>query len=196
MFRFFETIKIIDGLMQNIDYHQNRMDDTLIFYGEQNNFFISETQIPEEYKRGLVKFRLDYDSQNYKTEFSFYKKRNIRSLKIISYDDIEYPFKFNDRKMFLHLLSKKQDCDDILIVKDGKITEASFCNVILFDGDKWFTPDSPLLNGTCRQRMLKAGKIEEKTILRSDLSSFQSLVLINSMIGENFEDPILINYIK
>ena len=78
--------------------------------------------------------------------------------------------------------------DDIIIVKDGLITDASYANLIFWDGENWFTPNTPLLKGVQREKLLKDGLIQEKEIKPSDLASYQKVALINAML--DFKDKI------
>jgi len=198
MYRFFETIKIVNGIIQNPQFHQNRIDETLLscYNLKTNDSIIDSIIVPDEFKSGLVKCRLSYDISEHLSSFQNYEIRKVTSLKLIFCDDIEYKYKYSDRTVINELLLHKEDCDDILIVKNGLMSDTSFSNIILFDGKKWLTPDTPLLNGTCRQRMLQKGRIEESRIAFGDLKNFQNLVLINAMRGEDLENQIPIESIK
>ena len=66
--------------------------------------------------------------------------------------------------IFSEMLDKKGDCDDILIIRNGLITDMSYANVAFFDGTQWLTPRIPLLAGTCRERLLETGPIREADI--------------------------------
>jgi 4-amino-4-deoxychorismate lyase len=72
--------------------------------------------------------------------------------------------------------------DDILIIKNGFITDTSFSNIAFFDGTQWFTPFTYLLNGTQRQHLLRQGAIVETEITPSDLKQFRYAKLINAML--------------
>ena len=96
-------------------------------------------------------------------------------------DDIDYHLKYSDRAIFNELLKQKGDCDEIIIVKQGKITDCTIGNLILRQGSQWFTPDSPLLIGTQRSKLLKERKIIERKILLSDLPLFEEIRLINAL---------------
>ena len=62
------------------------------------------------------------------------------------------------------------------------VTDSSYANLVFSDGVKWYTSTSFLLNGTCRQRLLKEGKIEERPIFQKDIPSFGYIGLINAML--------------
>ena len=63
----------------------------------------------------------------------------------------DYSFKFSNRKAIDDLLKFRNGCDDILIVRNGLITDTSYSNVVFRKDNMYFTPNFPLLNGTKRQ---------------------------------------------
>lgn len=139
---------------------------------------------------------MDYNEKEYKLYFTQYVTKNIQSLKLVQSNVISYAFKFCDRSELNMLLNLKEECDDILVIKKGKITDTSFSNICLFNGENWITPDEPLLNGTCRQRMLLENRIEERPVYVADLYKYQKIVLINALRGDRFENPIPVTSIK
>lgn len=98
--------------------------------------------------------------------------------------------KYADRSALARLLQRRDDCDEILIVRDGAITDTSYSNVAFFDGRKYVTPDTFLLNGTRRQYLLGTGVLTERRITPSDLGGFERVVLINAMLG--IEDDLAV----
>ena len=84
--------------------------------------------------------------------------------------------------LFLLQFDKRESCDDILIVKNGYITDTSIANIALYDGNSWITPKVPLLKGTTRQRYLDNAKILESDIKVQDLKKFSKIALLNAMI--------------
>lgn len=186
---FIETIKICNGRWINAPAHFRRMEQTIReVFGIDHTFNLPENLIPSELTQGVVKCRIEYATQIQKIEFIPYVPRLIRSLKIVEGNHIDYHLKYADRKALTRLLALKQDCDDILITCEGKITDTSYSNVAFFDGSSYVTPSTFLLNGTQRQFLVKQGILKVKDISVNDLSGFQSLHLINAMIG--LEDSI------
>lgn len=94
---------------------------------------------------------------------------------------IVYDHKFLDRKEIDKLFMDRGDADDILIIKDGFITDTSYGNICLFDGVQWVTPRKPLLLGTCRERLLEDGAIVEGDISIEGLKNFEQFAVINAM---------------
>ncbi len=186
MFRFFETIKIESGIPKNLECHQERLSRTIIEnYQNANSFNLSDLIIvPNEYKSGIVKCRMEYDITGYSLKFVDYMIKPVETLKIVHCDNIDYSFKYSDRKVLDDLLLQKGNCDDILIVKGDLITDISFANIVFCDSENWFTSNMPLLKGTTRKRLLNSGKITSIRILKSDIKKFSHFAIINAMRGE------------
>lgn len=144
--------------------------------------------IPSDLNEGLYKCRVLYAAEIESVEFIPYKLPVIRSLKLITDDEIEYAHKYEDRSRISRLFESRGSCDDILIIKNGLVTDTSFCNTVFYDGKKYYTPAMPLLNGTKRQQLLQQKKIEEKIIRKEDLNLFQKIYLINAMV--EMEDQV------
>jgi len=100
---------------------------------------------------------------------------------LISCDTLDYQYKYFNRSHFEKLIEQKEECDDIIIIKNGFLTDSSMANLIFFDGKNWFTPKIPLLQGTCRERLLDEGFIFKRKIQSEDLKYFHGVKLINAM---------------
>ena len=190
---FSEVIKICNGKIFNLPAHIERMNFTLLsFFGSTIPFSLKDEDIPLEFREGLVKCRIVYSLENLEIEYSHYTFREINSLKIIHDNSIDYSFKYADRRAFERLMAQKENCDDILVVKNGLVTDTSFTNVV-FESDKGlFTPSTYLLPGTKRQTLLKERVIKEKVIRIEDIEDYRKLYLINAMMGieDNISIPI------
>ena len=146
--------------------------------------FLQELQVPSQ---GVFKCRIVYDDMTKEVEFIPYEPKSIRSLRVVEHDRINYEFKYKDRKSIDKLFALREDCDDILIVKKGNITDSSFANIVLKRDDEWYTPWSALLKGTMRQKLIDNGTIAEEEITVADLPSFRAFKLINAML--EFDGP-------
>lgn len=190
---FSEVIKIYNGKIFNLPAHIERMNFTLqSFFGSTIPFSLNDEHIPLEFREGLVKCRIVYSLENLEIEYSHYIFREINSLKIIHDNSINYSFKYAERRAFDRLMAQKENCDDILVVKNGLVTDTSFTNVV-FESDKGlFTPSTYLLPGTKRQTLLKERVIKEKVIRIEDIEDYRKLYLINAMMGieDNISIPI------
>ena len=188
--KYFETIKVKDGVLANVAYHQNRLDATL----HTTTYNLAKIILPP--KEGLYRCRFVYDENGYDVEFLPYVKRVVKKLKIIHHDTIEYSRKYSNRAELDALFAKKKDGDDVLIIKNGLVTDTTIANVAFFDGQEWFTPKTPLLQGTMRQKLLDEGKIKAKDITLQEIRSFKKIALMNAMIDfdiiakDNIEDVL------
>ena len=104
----------------------------------------------------------------------------IETFELVENNDFSYDFKFADRTEFENM-KKKARAQEIIIVKNGQVTDTSFSNLLFLKNQTWYTPKSFLLNGVQRQNLLKQGKIKETEITLENLNEFSHFQLINSM---------------
>jgi len=178
--KFLETIKIFDGKVYNLAFHQDRYESVLSSLGVSS--FEDLATFIKAPTRGLYKCRLVYTTQDIEVTFHKYTKKTIKSLKIVYDDSIEYSKKYLNRDKLGKLYEKRGVCDDILIVQNSFITDTSIANIAFFKEGIWYTPKTPLLKGTTRQRLLYEKKIIEKDIKLEELKSFSQIALLNAMI--------------
>lgn len=186
MCRFIESICCLEGKAQLIDLHQERVNRTFLeFFPQYTPIKLSDIvqNIPA---KGKCKCRVEYSFRLHSIEFIFYQTPSIHSLQIVQSDSIEYEYKSTKREELDRVFEQRGLADDIIIVKNGRVTDSYFANLVFFDGKKWWTPDRPLLQGIKRQSLINLGLLKTKRILKKDLSTFQKVSLINSMldIGE------------
>lgn len=190
MFRLLESIRLQNGNFHRLSYHQQRMDRSVKeLFGERNpiNLFESLKEYKLPSKTGLFKCRVVYTKQIESVEFIPYETKPVNSLKVVYDQEIEYEHKYTDRNKIGALFNQRQFCDDILIIKNGFVTDSSYSNVIFYDGVNWITPNTPLLKGTMRQFLLDTAEIKTGPIQVQDISSFKSFRLINAMLA--FDGP-------
>ena len=189
MSRLIESIKLLDGKYFNLSYHQERMTRSLnLLYGIDAidiERFLQGFQHP---RKGLYKCRVVYDHIDTAIDFAAYEPRKIRRIKIVADDTISYACKFEDRQPIDRLFQQRGDCDDVLIVKDGRLTDCSFANIVFRKGREWFTPSSPLLAGTIRQKLIDENKIVCREIRPEDIRSFETFKIINAMLEFNMPE--------
>lgn len=199
---FVETIKIKNGAFVEIEPHLQRVQNTIYnFYGK--DFKIENTLLDKELfvekqrcllekcHSGVYKCRVLYDSNVRNIESKEYSVRSISSLKVVKSDTINYDFKYADRQNIDLLFGLKNGCDDIIIAKRGMITDSSFSNLVFYDGSRYITPDTYLLNGIKRQVLLCKGVISECAIRAEEIGRFSKIYLINSML--DIEDNVCLN---
>ncbi|MCU0462075.1 MAG: aminotransferase class IV [Bacteroidales bacterium] len=199
MYRLVETIRSEDGVLNNLVFHNERMIRTLSdLYGLKISVDLGDIiTIPDSALRGLFKCRVEYDSEIRKIEFVPYTMKSVRTLKTIESNTIDYSYKYADRNDIDLLMERREECDDILIIKNGFITDTSYANVILLDKEgRWNTPSTFLLPGTRRASLIKMGIITEKEIKIHDIIHFTEVRLINAMIGINDTESIPVNNLR
>lgn len=184
--QFVETIKIKDGKAMLIPLHQARLERTV------SHFFplLAASAMPhiEDIVKPTAdmtyhKARVVYGETGVEhVEYTPYSMRRIRSLKAVHDDKIDYSYKSTDRTRLNELREKRGDCDEIIIVKNGLVTDTSFTNLAIFNGFSWLTPRRPLLAGTKRAWLLQQGIIKEADITLADLLKAPKVNLFNSMI--------------
>mgnify|MGYP000718763999 CR=1 FL=1 len=147
---FIETLQIIDGHFTNPTPHIQRIQTTLAETGKSDLEIpdFNDTIIPEDKRRGNVKCRYLYNIHKGEIEFADYTPRTIHTLRLVEDNQIDYHLKYADRQILNNLQARRGTCDDILIVKNDLITDTSICNVAFSDGNKWETPENPLLSSS------------------------------------------------
>jgi 4-amino-4-deoxychorismate lyase len=184
-----ESIKLIDGEFRNLFYHERRMNRSLKFLcGTQEHFYLEEflkrLDVPLQ---GLYKCRIAYDDLSRDVEFIPYQYKTINSLRVVEHDRVSYEFKYVDRKVLNRLYDLRKNCDDVLIVRRGLVTDTSYANIVFKRGKYWYTPWSALLKGTTRAFLLERNLIKEEEIRLEDIKTFESFKLINAML--EFDAP-------
>jgi 4-amino-4-deoxychorismate lyase len=191
MFRFIETIRFSGGKLLNLDRHFARIQASLGGSPEwdANALFSAAANLPDN----VFKVRVAYDHQVASVTTGLYTIRPVRSLKLVFNNDIVYDRKYEDRTELEKLFAQRDDCDDVLIVKNGLITDVSYANIVFRKGDQWITPASYLLNGIMRQYLLDTGRISEQKITPNDLGDFSAFKLINAMLLDEAPESEVLN---
>lgn len=179
----FETIRIENKIPMHLSWHERRMEQAMqeCWPGSTSVKLAGILHVPPEYSSGSVRCHVLYKAEVTDIIFQAYEKRMVRSLKLVVCDTIDYHLKFRNRNLLESLFSQRETCDDILIVKNGLISDTSMSNIIFYDGRNWLTPATPLLKGTCRDRLLEEGWLSEADIRPEDLPKFSGCKLINAM---------------
>lgn len=185
---FVETIRIEKGRIWNLPCHQRRLDRTMAhFWPQAPVVSLGEVLRDAPLTDGETKARVVYDGEGVKDiSFAEYHPLDIHSLRLVACDDIDYSFKSVDRSRLQQLKGLRGDCDEVIIVKDGLLTDTSYSNIALFDGERWYTPKHPLLPGTMRQHLLDEGQLIEADLRPDDLHRFEEISLINAMMPLGF----------
>ena len=190
MMRFIETIKIENGIAQNLDLHLERASNTCFHhFGVRAVWSFDRiiNEIKSSHNERVYKLRIIYSGKIEHYTIEKYEPKIVKTLKIVDGGNIDYSFKYEDRLALNKLLDLRGGCDDIIIIKDGFVTDTSFSNLVFLDGGQFFTPASFLLNGIKRQQLLRDGKIKEKEINLEDINKYSKVFMINSMLDYPIE---------
>jgi 4-amino-4-deoxychorismate lyase len=179
---FLETIRIENGQVCNLQYHQYRMDKTMRECLGINNRLDLRSFITCADIEGRTKCRIVYGEKVEEVTYSPYKMRTVSSLRIVKSEDIKYEYKRLDRSGINNLFEQRGECDDILICKNGLITDTSIGNVAFYDGLSWHTPAKPLLCGTQRQYLLDNNMIMSNDISVDSIGEYKEVMIFNAMI--------------
>ena len=188
---FFETIKVLDGVLCNLLLHSDRMKRTLDeFYPNLLTPKIDNIRVPPECSKGLFKCRITYSDRIETVEYEAYCKKTIRTLGIVENPGVTYKWKSVYRETLSRMIHSSR-CDEVIITQNGFVTDTSFSNLVFQSSKGLFTPATYLLNGTKRQELLMRNVIQEKEIRVEDLHQYDRLILINAMLdlsdGHRFE---------
>ena len=176
-----ETIKIENGEVSNLSYHQARCDESrkALLHSTDRLDLSSFIQAPP---KGLYRCRILYNEKIHSVEYILYSPKEIHRLKIIS-SDLEYDHKYANRDTLNKLIQAHPEADDVLIEKHGYLTDTTISNIAFYDGKQWFTPEKPLLRGTMRAKLLDEGFLNTRKIKKEEISDYTHVALMNAMIG-------------
>lgn len=177
----FETLAVKNNEILNLEYHNHRFIQGQIFLEKK----IIEKDISKfvhsANNNKLIRCRVIYDKDTIEVDCFEYIPKQINSFKIIECNEIDYTHKYYNRELLSELLIKKQNCDEIIIIKNNFVTDCTIGNLLFLNDGRWYTPDTPLLKGTQRQFLLDNKKIQLATIKKDDIKNYQKLMMINAL---------------
>jgi 4-amino-4-deoxychorismate lyase len=186
MFQLLETIQVKDNRLHNLIFHNARVNDSRkrLFHATDLWDLAECIKLPRLVPQLTYRCRFLYAMDVDYIEFIPYIPRTINKLHMVIIHDLDYAFKYADRQRLDELRSGAvEDPDaDILLIRDGLVTDTSFSNIAFYDGKQWVTPDSPILKGTKRAFYMQSGMLKEQRIAVTDILGFQKARLINAML--------------
>ena len=183
MYPLFESIRVEGGQTHLLHYHQARIERSYLQLFQKKCSWRLESILPDLPITGLHKLRFLYNDHAFTFELVPYKVRKIETLKCVEINTYNYDLKLTDRSGIDQAFALRGDCDDVLMTKNGLITDSSYANIVLFDGTDWVTPAVPLFEGVQRNYLLDNKKIQPATIRLEDLIRYKGFQLINAMNG-------------
>lgn len=182
MCQFIETIHIEAGQALRLDDHNERMNRTRqCCLGKRDKIYL-EDYLETTPHQVRTKCRVAYADQIQAITYDPYRIRPVHALQLVQDDQADYTYKYQDRSCLNRAFAQRGTADDVLIVRKGLLTDTTICNIALWDGDRWWTPDQPLLAGTHRAALVRAGTIQERAIHVNELSQYRRIRLFNAMI--------------
>lgn len=179
---FIETIRIENGTIHNLAYHNERLNRTRNWFWKNCATLDLTNYIQPVQSEEVIKCRVLYDKEIREITYAPYSVRSIDTLRVVCSDEIDYTYKSIDREYLSRLYALRETADDILIVKKELITDTSIANIALYNGSEWHTPKSPLLKGTQRAFLLDQQIIKEEEITLKQLFTYSRITLFNAMI--------------
>ena len=181
MYQFIETMCVVDGQPQLLEYHERRVLKTFErYFPNDRPLQLRDLSFKGD---GKCKFRVVYDGQGVvETQNRPYSKKCISTLKLIRDDQIDYSFKSADRQRLEEVSSQCLADQDVIIVKNDKLTDSSYANLIFRKDNQWYTPEDFLLNGVKRQFLLNSKTIKTTCMSPEDIRQYESISLINALL--------------
>jgi len=181
-----ESIKVESNLLHNLSYHKERIRKSL------DRCYHSDVKDPIDYNEierhiseldsSLHKLRIEYSDEEFSYTCTPYALRSIKTLRVVHDDNIDYSEKYLDRELINSLFRTRGDNDDVIIIRNGRVTDTSYCNVAFLSEGIWYTPDLPLLEGTRRAQLLQEGVITTKEMPVTEIHNYESCRLFNAMM--------------
>jgi 4-amino-4-deoxychorismate lyase len=191
MCRLFESIKLLDGLPQNLDYHYRRMRYAFQhFYGEGPRFELDIAQLCRQLSlKGCHKLKITYDVGQFSHEVVEYQLREVVRYRLVEDTDISYAFKFVDRDAIERWQQDLAENEDLILLKKGMVSDSAYANLLFKSPDgELFTPQDCLLKGTRRQKLIDERRIKTLPISMEDLYRFTHVCRINAMMDLGEDD--------
>ncbi len=183
----FETIKIKEGRVFHLKWHNQRFNKA-----QKELFGITTPTNLANYitapKKGLYRCKIIYNETIQSVEYFPYRAKESQSFKIVQ-SNLDYHLKYCDRSALNQLLKNHEE---IIIEKEGLLTDTSIANIAFYDGDSWLTPVTPLLEGTTRARLLKKGFLKLADIKKENIKNYSHFALMNAMIGFRIQKSVTI----
>lgn len=179
--RFLETILAREGELPWLAWHQRRLERTLAEHGIARRFDLAGLLTPP--REGLWRCRVVYGEAGACMGYLPYAPRPVRRLRVVHDESIEYRCKRTDRRALERLFAQRGAADDVVIVRQGMVTDTTIANIALFDGTRWLTPERPLLEGTTRARLIAEGFLHPAPLTLEALLAAERVAVMNALSG-------------
>lgn len=190
-----ETIRAVDGHFHLLGLHESRMRASCLrLYGTgAPALALRDEDIPEDLRHGTVKCRVTYSTKIANVEYEPYTPRTPRTLRLVRCEEIDYQLKYADRTPLNRLHTMRDGADEVIIVRDGLVTDTTYSNLLFHSAGRLLTPSRPLLPGVMRRHLLDTGVAHEADITPEMLrpgGEISAVTLINAMLPPGTIPPI------
>lgn len=125
----FETLAVNNGKFKNIYFHQQRVEYSFTHYFHKKcHLDLNKILIPNMYQVGFFRCRVDYNSEDFQVNFYPYRPRSIRNFQLVKCSNLDYRFKYSDRKRFDFM--NNFQTDEFIIVNNGFISDCTIGNLL------------------------------------------------------------------
>lgn len=196
LYPIFETLSIIDGVVQNIEYHQARFEKTMrTFFNKTTDIQLSGLiNLPKEYCSGKIRCRIDYNHEAFEVKYFPYVPKAIRTFQCVYIEGLDYRFKYSDRQCLEKL--KTESADEVIIINNGFVSDCTIGNLLFLKQNQWYSSTHLLLKGTQLSYLLAQNQVCLTEISVADLSSFEKVMMINALNPFDEKRAISVKHIR
>ncbi len=189
---FIETIRITEGNIFSLNHHQKRVNKTLTDHAlPPLDITKLLYNLPLTIPKPICRCRITYGQIPVQISFLPYTPIVRKRVRIMKNDKISYSYKYANRTQIEEVF-RLANSDDVIIVKENMITDSSVANLVFENKEGLFTPATPLLKGTERQRLLDEGIISLRKISLDNLNEYDNIYFINAMMPFGTMPPLSI----
>ena len=185
----FETIKIENGKIHNLNYHQARVNHAYKeLFRTEPKLNLQET-LTDYPTNNLYRAKIVYDINGLiLKDYYIYKQKKISTFLLAEIPNINYNFKYFNRDFLSPL--KEYQANEFIITQNGYLADTTIANIALFHtrSQKWHTPKTPLLQGTTLNRYLENKELIKTDVHYKDLKNYSKIALLNAMV-----DRVILN---
>lgn len=195
-FELLESLKLENGSYPLMSYHMKRLKDSAAYFKfslDEEKLTARLSELAESSPHGIFKVRLLLGKSG---EFNIEAQETAEIAEPITCALAASPVDSTNTFLY-HKTTHRQVYEKaaeatppeafsvLLWNKTGELTEFAIGNLVVEKNGEFFTPpvSSGLLPGTLRQKLLDAGKIKEKIILKEELGEYETIWFINSVRG-------------
>jgi|GEM_PF-4239780 len=182
---FFESIRLVDGEPQLLDYHQRRIDHVFKFAYPYIKPISLIDLTPSIAPKGICKWRISYNQSASTSSVELYEPQQIEKFVPVTCN-ISYPMKYTDRSIYT-AMNQACDKDEVpLIITDDRLRETNYGNIILKIDQVWYTPMYPIFYGVMRQYLIVNNLVTERDLFMKDFHDCDAIQMINAMRPPRF----------